>query len=373
MSDPRELYVGLMSGTSADCIDAVLVDLSSSQPRFIHQLAFPMDAATRAAIYELMVPGDGEIDQMGVLDQQLGHDFADAVTQLLAEAGIAPTEVQAIGSHGQTIRHRPPGQLDAAFTVQIGDPSVIAERSGITTVADFRRRDMAAGGQGAPLVPAFHRAVFHSSSRNRVILNIGGIANITFLPQDGEPLGFDTGPGNALMDAWIQRHHNEPFDWDGHWAGTGRAVPGLLEQLLEHPYFAQAAPKSTGREMFTLNWLLEALGAHPDLPPQDVQATLMELTAQSISNHIQGLEGGRELDIYVCGGGAHSKGLMRQLAEKMPEHSLGTTEELGIPPDWVEAGAFAWLAQQTLARRPGNLPTVTGARRAVILGGVYYA
>lgn len=372
MSSDRDLYIGLMSGTSADCIDAVLLDFSTSPPRFIQELAYPIPAPIKKRIYELMTPGPNEIDRMGVLDRQLGELFAEAVQELLRQANTPPQAVSAIGSHGQTIRHRPPGQLEAAFTLQIGDPNVIAERCGITTVADFRRRDMAAGGQGAPLVPAFHRQVFGSNDHQRIILNIGGIANLTLLFPQREVLGFDTGPGNALMDAWIQKHRGKAFDADGQWAASGQAHKNLLQKLLEHPYFAEQAPKSTGREMFTLAWLQEVLKDFSDLDPADVQATLLELTVASISASVLA-EGEEGMEIYVCGGGAHNEKLMQALQQAMPGHRLSTTAELGIPPDWVEAAAFAWLARRTMGRMAGNMPSVTGADREVILGSVYFA
>lgn len=372
MSCNRELYIGLMSGTSADSIDAVLVDFSSEQPTFLQVLAYPIEPAIKARIYALMEPGDNEIDRMGVLDRQLGELFADAVRELLRQVDIPSNAVKGIGSHGQTIRHRPPGQLEAAFTLQIGDADIIAEHCGITTVADFRRRDMAAGGQGAPLVPAFHQAVFQSDRQDRVILNIGGIANLTFLTRTSPVSGFDTGPGNALMDAWIQQHRQQAFDANGEWAASGQVHSALLGELLKHPYFHQLPPKSTGREMFTLSWLTGVLDRFPGLHPADVQATLLDLTATSISDQVLARQESG-LEIFVCGGGAHNQRLMEALQRAMPNHRVSTTAELGIPPDWVEAGAFAWLARQTLARLTGNLPSVTGASREVILGSVYFA
>lgn len=370
--DSPELYVGLMSGTSADSIDAALVDFSDRLPRYIHQIAYPIEPRLKTRIYELMVPGENEIDRLGVLDQELGDLFAAATEYLLREAGIPAISIRAIGSHGQTIRHRPPGELARAFTLQIGDPNVIAERTGITTVADFRRRDMAAGGQGAPLVPAFHRSVFHSAERDRVIVNIGGIANLTLLPQAGEIVGFDTGPGNALMDGWIRQQRGEACDMEGRWAATGEANPDLLGAMLQHPYFAQPAPKSTGREMFSMEWLRGLLAEVP-AEAADVQATLLELTAKTITDEIKARRPGPSLDVYVCGGGAYNRRLMQRIQQLLPEDRLGTTDELGIPPDWVEAGAFAWLAKQTMARQPGNVPSVTGAARELILGSIYYA
>ncbi|MCW8196225.1 anhydro-N-acetylmuramic acid kinase [Proteobacteria bacterium 005FR1] len=369
----RELYIGLISGTSVDCIDAVLVDFSGAQPQFLHTLAYPIPSELKSRLYDLMVPGNDEIDRLGVLDQQIGCLFADAVLAILKNSETTAEEVVAVGSHGQTVRHRPPGELEEAFTLQIGDANQIAERTGITTVGDFRRRDMAAGGQGAPLVPAFHRAVFQSTETDRIILNIGGIANLTLLPRAGEVLGFDTGPGNGLMDGWIRLHKGEDYDADGQWARAGNVHAGLLQSLLMHPYFERPAPKSTGKEMFTMAWLQSALEQFPGLNPADVQATLLELTAATISNDILALSMGRDAEIFVCGGGAYNGCLMSRLQQLLPENRITTTEALGIPPDWVEAGAFAWLARQTINGRPGNVPSVTGARREVVLGSIHQA
>lgn len=371
MTAQRELYIGLMSGTSVDCVDAVLVDFSGPRPEFLHTLAYPISAELKSRLHALMVPGDSEIDRMGVLDQQLGELFAEAVSRILAETGISAAAVTAVGSHGQTVRHRPPGELDAAFTLQIGDPNVIAERSGITTVGDFRRRDMAAGGQGAPLVPAFHRAMFHSTEADRIILNIGGIANLTLLPRAGQVLGFDTGPGNGLMDGWIHQHKGRDYDADGQWAAEGNIHAGLLQTLLMHPYFERPAPKSTGKEMLTMAWLRSALAQFPGLEAADVQASLLELTAATISSHILASTMAADADVFVCGGGAYNGQLMDRLQTLLPQNRVETTELLGIPPDWVEAGAFAWLARETINGRPGNVPSVTGARREVILGSIH--
>lgn len=369
-----QLYIGLMSGTSADAIDAVLVDLSSS-PQLITHHSQKIPPALRQQIHQLCTPGAHEIDRMGVLDVELGQHFAATIHELLTISGINPGDVVAIGSHGQTIRHRPQGCCEQPFTLQIGDPNTLAELTGITTVADFRRRDMAAGGQGAPLVPAFHQAIFSSSHCDRAIVNIGGMANITWLPQaaGAQTIGFDTGPGNVLMDGWIFDHHHIAYDRNGDWAASGTLIPTLLQQLLTHPFFGQPPPKSTGREAFNREWLAAQLTqfAHP-AQAADVQATLLELTAMSIAHSINDLSD-RFKEVYVCGGGAYNQNLMKRLGIHIQDCRIASTAVLGVDPEWVEAMAFAWLAQQTCTRRPGNLPAVTGARREVILGGIYMA
>ena len=368
----RQLYIGLMSGTSADAVDAVLLDLSQGCNLLAHHTT-QIVPQLRQRIHQLSLPGDNEIEQLGVLDVELGELFANAVLQLLDKAQVKAHQIAAIGSHGQTIRHRPPGQRARAFSLQIGDPNVIAQTTGITTVADFRRRDMAVGGQGAPLVPAFHRALFSSSLHHRAIVNIGGMANISWLPTQGQLFGFDTGPGNVLMDSWIQTHRQASYDKDGAWAATGTINPQLLEQLLSHSFFAEKPPKSTGRESFNGAWLnaeLEQLNAA--IPHENVQATLLELTAQSISQAINDLSQ-EPKEVFVCGGGAYNGALMARLEQLVCNASLNSTASLGVAPEWIEAMAFAWLAQQTLARKPGNLAAVTGATQEVILGGIYLA
>ncbi|MGD8547526.1 MAG: anhydro-N-acetylmuramic acid kinase [Thiohalophilus sp.] len=365
-----DYYIGLISGTSMDNVDAVLVDLSS-RPALLAHHSCPIDDSLRHRLYQLQTPGNDEISHCMRLDVELGRLFAAAVTDLLAQSGIAANQVRAIGSHGQTIRHYPGGETPS--TLQLGDPNIIAEQTGITTVADFRRRDMAAGGQGAPLVPAFHAGVFRHEQQDRVILNIGGIANITVLPSDPQQSvsGFDTGPGNGLMDAWIHQHYSQAFDRDGEWAASGGVHPGLLERLLHDPYFALPAPKSTGREYFNLPWLQPILDAFPNLAARDVQTTLCELTARSIADAIQQYAESTD-EVLVCGGGVHNKYLMQRLAELLTPARVGVTTEGGLDPDWVEATAFAWLAKQSLEHQPGNLPSVTGASHPVVLGGVYY-
>lgn len=369
MHHAGELYVGLMSGTSLDGIDTVLVELAQS-PRLIAARTFPLPDELRAQLLSLCLPGDDEIERMGQADRLLGLACAKAVNALLQSAAVPSAAVRAIGSHGQTIRHRPPGTRPQPFTLQIGDPTSIAQLTGITTVADFRRRDIAAGGHGAPLVPAFHRAVF-KGTHTRAIVNIGGIANVTLLPTDGVVIGFDTGPGNTLIDAWISRHRGLAYDRDGAWAAGGRVVPDLLQGLLADGYFAAPAPKSTGREYFSAAWLDTHL-AGVTAEPVDVQATLVELTACSIAQAIAALEPA-PYEVFVCGGGAYNGYLMTRLEALLHPRLLGSTAQLGIEPEWVEAAAFAWLAQQTLAGRPGNEPAVTGAADYCVLGAIYPA
>ncbi|MFI2811766.1 MULTISPECIES: anhydro-N-acetylmuramic acid kinase [Microbulbifer] len=367
-----ELYVGLMSGTSVDCVDAVLVEFSeetSSRADIIATLGHPIPPALRDAVLALCAPGPSELDRAGQLDCQLGQLFAEATLALLDNAGVKPAGVTAIGSHGQTVRHRPPGTVAHPFTMQIGDPNTIATRTGITTVADFRRRDMALGGQGAPLMPAFHKAAF-AADRDRAVVNIGGMANITELRADGSVRGYDTGPGNALLDYWIGLHRSQPFDRDGAWAASGRVSPELLNRLMADPYFTAPAPKSTGREAFNPTWL-ERAGEGLELAPADVQATLAEVTAASIADAVHAFANGGEL--LICGGGARNADLMQRLHRRLPTWSIASTGSYGIDADWLEAVGFAWLARQTMHGLPGNCPGVTGAVRETVLGGIYPA
>ncbi|MEK7322590.1 MAG: anhydro-N-acetylmuramic acid kinase [Pseudomonadota bacterium] len=364
-------YIGLMSGTSMDAVDAVLVEFSSGVPtlRAHHGQSIPTELRAR-----LLAVNHGEnttVARIGELDARMGRLFAETVQALLRESGMAARDIRAIGSHGQTIYHCPDG--DTPTSVQIGDPNLIAELTGITTVADFRRRDIAAGGQGAPLVPAFHQAVFRAAHEDRVVANIGGIANITVLPraEDQAVRGFDTGPGNALMDYWIKTHRGEDLDEDGCWAATGQAHAALLEMLLDDAYFSRQPPKSTGREYFHPAWLNTALSRlASSIAPADVQATLCELTAvtltEAINEHAPVTQ-----RVLICGGGAYNKTLMTRLASLLAPRPVESTIAFSIPPEWVEGLAFAWLARQTLLGLPGNIPSVTGARRAVVLGGIY--
>lgn len=358
-----------MSGTSADALDAALVDLREERhPKLLATRSRNL-ANLREDIHSLAHPGGyNEIQRMGRLGRQLAELSAGLVHELLAATGLQPEDIAAIGSHGQTIRHEPPGQSPHPFTLQIGDPSTIAELTRITTVADFRSRDIAAGGQGAPLAPAFHRAVF-AASEPRAVVNIGGMANITLLPDEEQVLGFDTGPGNCLMDYWALQHLQTPYDQEGKWAASGAVQSLLLERLLSDPYFRQPPPKSTGREHFHHQWLTLHLQALSAMKPADIQRTLLELTARTITDALKGsLPKPRAL--FVCGGGAHNPVLMGRLKElgKLP---VASTAELGIEPQWVEAMAFSWLASRTLQGLPGNEPQVTGARSMTILGGIY--
>lgn len=359
-----------MSGTSADALDAALVDFADErQPRLLATHSQPL-SHLRAEIHALAHPGPNEIQRLGRLSRQLAEISADAVHKLLEKAALRPADIAAIGSHGQTVRHEPPGQSLHPFTLQLGDPSTIAELTGITTVADFRCRDIAAGGHGAPLAPAFHQMVF-SATTPRAVVNIGGMANITLLPDDTRVMGFDTGPGNCLMDYWAQKHLGKAFDQGGRWAASGQSQVGLLTRMLNDPYFRQPPPKSTGREYFNHYWLNERLRTAEALPAADIQATLLELTAHTILDAIREAVGNETPEtLFVCGGGAHNPVLMRRLAH-LGNLPVSSTGELGVDPQWVEAMAFAWLASRTLRGLPGNEPQVTGACRPVILGGVY--
>ena len=396
MPDTPQFYIGLISGTSIDGIDAALVDFSTPHaPQLIDSADFPYSDSLQAQLHGLCLPSENEIEIMGNADIAVAKAFSEAVSALLVRNQLAPTDIVALGSHGQTIRHLPEAALP--FTLQIGDPNTLAALTGIDVIADFRRKDMALGGQGAPLVPAFHANVFSDSrqQKNRAVINIGGIANITWLPKnaqqdDQQPiLGFDTGPGNRLMDAWITRHHNKKHDENGLWAATGTVNPPLLAQLMSHPYLHQPFPKSTGREVFHLQWLDEQIAVvqqanrNASIPPEDVQRTLLEFTAQSIALHLQQITKGQSEqaqyanEVFVCGGGALNNTLMQRLAE-LGQHatqtfSVSSTDELGVDPNMVEAMAFAWLAYAFHQRIPGNVPSVTGASRPAILGGCFPA
>ena len=370
MNDASALYIGLISGTSADGIDAALVRFEHNAPRLVHALTHPWPEVLRAQI--LQVTQDEtklDLDAYGHLDVAIGQIFADAVHELLEQSGTPAASVRAVGSHGQTIRHRPTGEHP--FTLQIGDASVIAERSGIDVVADFRRADVAAGGQGAPLLPAVHAMLLAQPGHTRVVLNLGGIANITVLSAEGHVSGFDTGPANGLLDAWCMRHRGEAFDRDGAFAQSGRVDETLLANLLDDPYFALPPPKSTGREHFHLGWL-DARLHHVSPSAADVQATLLELTARSVANAIIQYANDAA-DVLLCGGGVHNGALIRRLRTLLQPRELSSTAVYGVDPDYLEATAFAWLARQRLLGLPGNLPAVTGARGFRVLGAIYAA
>jgi anhydro-N-acetylmuramic acid kinase len=370
VNDASALYLGLISGTSADGIDAALVRFEDNTPQLVDALAHPWPDELRARI--LAVAQDEarlDLDAYGRLDVAIGQCFADAAQQLLQRNAAHALSVRAIGSHGQTLRHRPAGEFP--FTLQVGDPAVIAERCGIDVVADFRRADVAAGGQGAPLLPAVHAMLLGRADGIRVVLNLGGIANITVLDPSGKVFGFDTGPANGLMDAWHLRHRGAAYDANGAFAASGRVDATLLAALLADPYFALPAPKSTGREHFHLAWL-EAHGGVAALSPADVQATLLELSARSIADAIE-QHAPAAVDVLACGGGVHNDVLMRRLGELLGTRTVASTAVYGIDPDYLEATAFAWLARQRLLGLPGNLPAVTGARGPRVLGAVYAA
>jgi anhydro-N-acetylmuramic acid kinase len=370
--DPQlPLFLGLMSGTSADGIDAALVQFPEAGGcRFVHGHTYEWDATTRQALIAL---GQGRepasLDALGQLDAQVGIAFADAANRLLDETGVPRAQVRAIGSHGQTIRHRP--LAEPAFTWQIGDANRIAEDTGITTVADFRRRDVAAGGHGAPLMPAFHMAMLGNTGEDRAVLNLGGIANLSLIGRDGSLRGFDTGPANALLDGWCQRQLGHAFDADGAFAASGQVNAALLARLLSDPWFALPPPKSTGREQFHLEWVETQFDADA-VAPADVQATLLELSAATVADallaHLPGVR-----RVLVCGGGVRNPHLLRRLQARLPGVVIGSSAEYGLDPDYMEAMGFAWLAHETLAGRPGNLPSVSGARGPRILGAVHLA
>jgi len=365
-----ELFIGLISGTSMDGVDAALVDCSTTHPRIIAtfggayspELQQQLDVAIRL---ENPLAAD-----LAALDSAVGEAFASATNGLMTQAGVAAGDIIAIGSHGQTIRHEP--NAPSPYSLQIGSPRTISHLTGIDVVADFRTADIEAGGQGAPLVPAFHRAVFTDAGATRVVLNIGGIANITVLPgavAQTAVSGFDTGPGNTLMDVWAARHLAARMDTGGRWAAAGRIDADLLEALLMDPYFSLPPPKSTGREYFNAGWLSAYLESS-SCSARDVQATLCELTARSVARDILTYAATVQ-QVLVCGGGVHNRQLMNRLAACMPGVAVASTGAYGLDPDWVEAAAFAWLAQQHLSALPGNIPEVTGARRAVVLGKLF--
>jgi anhydro-N-acetylmuramic acid kinase len=361
------IYLGLISGTSMDAIDAALVDFEVAPLSIIATSATPFEPDLKRRISALIDQADQvALDEVGQIDVELGRAFAQAALALMRTAGISADRVTAIGSHGQTLRHRP--DLGVPFTWQIGDPNTLAEMTGVSVVADFRRRDVAAGGQGAPLLPVFHDQVFRSDDEDRVIANLGGIANITILTNDSSVTGFDTGPANRLLDAWIARHLGKDFDAGGAWAASGRVDDTLLNELLDEPYLRLAPPKSTGRELFNLPWLENKLGLF-SRPPCDVQATLQQFTARTLAAAVRQYAPGAAL--YVCGGGAHNLALLDAIAALIAPSRVASTAALGLDPDYVEAVAFAWFAKRTLEGLTSSAGSVTGAQGARILGGVY--
>lgn len=376
-----ELYIGLMSGTSMDGIDAVLVEMthsdnSNDKYRLLasHQHALPPLLAKK--LNTLCQSSEHEIDLMMSATYDIASVFSQAVQELLNKAGLAKTQIKAIASHGQTIRHLPPTSnnqsAQAGFSLQIGHPAYIAAQTGIDVIGDFRVMDMAMGGHGAPLVPAFHQNAFHSPKVNRAIVNIGGIANISWLPasSDSPVIGFDTGPGNTLLDYWFKQHNSGNYDKNGNWGASGQVQTSLLDIMLKEPYLSQPYPKSTGRERFNASWLNKQMAAHP-YRAQDVQATLCRFSALSIAQSLTLLAKSDHFEVYLCGGGVHNKLLFKELQMALPKTVIASTQNLGLDPDWVEAVAFAWLAKRHLHKQSGNLPAVTGAKQSVILGAYY--
>ncbi|POT57482.1 anhydro-N-acetylmuramic acid kinase [Citrobacter amalonaticus] len=362
-------FIGVMSGTSLDGVDVVLATIDESMVAQQASLSWPIPLSLRQAVLDICQGQQLTLSQFGQLDTRLGRLFADAVNALLAEQKLRPQDIVAIGCHGQTVWHEPTG--DAPHTLQIGDNNQIAAHTGITVVGDFRRRDIALGGQGAPLVPAFHQALLAHPGERRMVLNIGGIANLSLLIPGLPVRGYDTGPGNMLMDAWIWRQCGKPYDKDALWASEGTVIVPLLQNMLSDPYFSAPAPKSTGREYFNYGWVERHLAAFPGISARDVQRTLAELTAVAIAEQVL-LSGGCDR-LMVCGGGSRNPLLMTRLAGLLPGTEVTTTDEAGISGDDMEALAFAWLAWRTLAGLPGNLPSVTGASELSVLGAIFPA
>lgn len=362
-----QLYLGLMSGTSIDGVDVALVDFSGSHPRLLDCQTFPFTSSLANELHQLSAPGENEIERMGRADRAVAEMFAEASLQLLKQNYVRPDQIKAIGSHGQTIRHMPSGKHN--FSLQIGDPNTLATLTGIDVIADFRRKDIALGGQGAPLVPAFHKAVFASPTKSRAVVNIGGIANITYLPKcdSDDIIGYDTGPGNTLLDAWCKLHTGKNYDEKGQWAAQRSADPELLQLLCTHPYFSTPAPKSTGREQFNLPWLEQNLrNIARYIDPQVVQATLVMLSTYTIAKEILQFKDVEQ--VYICGGGARNEFLVEELESELHECELFTTDELGVEADAVEAMAFAWLAYAHVNKIQGSVASVTGATKGAVLG-----
>jgi anhydro-N-acetylmuramic acid kinase len=362
----RELYAGLMSGTSLDGIDAVLADFGGDSPRLVASGHIAYDDALRADLLDLHDIGHNELDRAALLAIRVGDRYAEAVAALLSRSAVTAADIKAIGCHGQTIRHRP----ELGYTIQLANPARLAEATGIAVVADFRSRDIAAGGQGAPLVPAFHRAVFARPDRHRVVANVGGIANLTNLAPGHPVTGFDCGPGNMLMDAWILKSRGERFDNDGAWAREGRTIPELLERLLNEAFLQLAPPKSTGRELFGAAWLTPKL--RESYPATDVQATLLEFTAEALSRAVESWCGGAQ-EILLCGGGARNTALRELISKRLHPVSVTVSDDAGIAAEHVEAMAFAWLARQAVLGQASNMAEVTGARGPRVLGAIYPA
>ncbi|MDD1148799.1 anhydro-N-acetylmuramic acid kinase [Pseudomonas sp. TNT2022 ID357] len=361
------LYIGVMSGTSLDGLDIALIEQSPAI-RLIATHYIPMPETLRAELLSLCASGPDEIARSAMAQQHWVKLAAQGIHSLLQQQQLQAQDIRAIGSHGQTVRHEP----SRGFTVQIGNPALLTELTGITVISDFRSRDVAAGGQGAPLVPAFHEALFEQRSGKRAVLNVGGFSNLSLIETAKPVAGFDCGPGNVLLDAWIQTQRAETFDRNGQWAASGQLDQALLKTLLSDPFFATQGPKSTGREVFNLQWLNQHLAQHPAIPAENVQATLLELTALTIVDSLQAAQVDTQ-ELLVCGGGAHNGTLMRRLSALLPGTQVNSTAVYGVDPDWVEAMAFAWLAHCCLEGIAANRPSVTGARGPRVLGAIYPA
>jgi len=366
------LYIGMLSGTSMDAVDCALVSFDKDTPVVHDFLGTEIPLSTKSILASLIRNEAVDLQLYGTADILMGKLFAATALTMMEKNNLTPEDIIAIGSHGQTIWHQPlADEHDSRFTIQIGDPNTIAHLTGVTTVADFRRHDMAAGGQGAPLAPAFHQAIFGNSATPRVILNLGGIANITVLSAGtAPPFGYDTGPANTLLDQWIRHSLAREFDNNGSWAQSGKINNTLLKLLLDETYFSLPHPKSTGRELFNLKWLMDKLAKMPVvIKAEDVQATLLELSARTIANRIKAhLSQG---EILVCGGGIHNQALMQRLFALLPAFRIASTEHYGLNPDCVEAVAFAWFTRQTLQGTPIDFSPFTGASKLVIAGGIY--
>ena len=381
-SGMHDYTIGLMSGTSLDGADGVLVDFSGPKLSVVATATEPFAESFRAELLALNTPSHNELHRAALAGSELAAVYAkvvDALVQKAGTQGITANQISAIGAHGQTVRHQPQRTCakpeGAGYTVQLNNPALLAELTGIDVVADFRSRDVAAGGQGAPLVPAFHQGVFGSADASVAVLNLGGISNLSMLPpadSDAPVLGFDCGPGNVLMDAWCLQHRGQPFDAGGAWAASGRLLPALLASLLDEPYFSQQIPKSTGRDLFSLAWLAEKLQPFASERPEDIQNTLTELTVRACVADVSSY-GKESAELIVCGGGAFNLHLLQRLQAALPWLRVSTSDQHGLPPLQVEAAAFAWLARQMLKRQPGNLPGVTGAAGPRVLGALYPA
>jgi len=364
-----ELYIGLMSGTSLDAVDAVVVSIDEKRIELVANYEHPIPNAIRQQVLAVCTGQNTTLPEIGLIDHTLGKLYAAAVVQLLKNAQLQAIQITALGNHGQTVFHHPDG--DAAFTMQLGDANLIAALTGIDTIADFRRIDMAFGGQGAPLAPAFHQFLFKERRSTTIVLNVGGISNISVIAVNGHVVGFDTGPGNILMDSWCERHTGQRFDKNAQWAKQGKINAGLLTKLLQDPYLSKTAPKSTGREYYNLAWLEKHLSE--PVPAKDVQRTLCEFTARSIAKQVRGFAEGEECELLVCGGGAKNSLLMEQLQHHLPHWLVLPTSDRGIPGDYMEAMAFAWLARQRIHNQASSLPAVTGASQRTSLGVIYPA